>query len=319
MTTRDIFPFLLGFVLLTFCMAELFQVQAQPPRRRGGRRPPPGAQAPAPTGEAGAVETATPETPPSFQESLGMGEPPGLWTLDEKRPPGDETPTLRLGSLAPPVPAKVIRYATFLIADYDTDGSGSLEENEWKSLPGNPQAIDINADTVITLDELVRHIAIYGKGRTIHRPAPVPTYHRPTVAPDSLQLFYPRSPVAPPTPQLTEAPAQTTGGENEGATEVAEAAAELPDDATVGDDVSFEQLSAALRRPEMRKYHRSIEELRGVPLWFLRLDKDGDGQLTLLEFAPTLAPDRLASFAKLDKNGDGILTADEVRTVTPQP
>jgi len=42
---------------------------------------------------------------------------------------------------------------------------------------------------------------------------------------------------------------------------------------------------------------------------FKRLDKDGDGKLTMAEFA---APP-LKLFARLDKNGDGVITADEMK------
>ena len=42
---------------------------------------------------------------------------------------------------------------------------------------------------------------------------------------------------------------------------------------------------------------------------FDRLDKDGDGKLTLAEFASS----ELRLFQRLDKNGDGVLTPDEMR------
>jgi len=42
---------------------------------------------------------------------------------------------------------------------------------------------------------------------------------------------------------------------------------------------------------------------------FKRLDKDGDGKLTLAEFAAS----ELKLFARLDKNKDGAITADEMR------
>ena len=42
---------------------------------------------------------------------------------------------------------------------------------------------------------------------------------------------------------------------------------------------------------------------------FKRLDKDGDGKLTLAEFAASA----LKLFARLDKNSDGVISADEMR------
>jgi hypothetical protein len=49
----------------------------------------------------------------------------------------------------------------------------------------------------------------------------------------------------------------------------------------------------------------------GLPPWFLQRDADGDGQLTLLEFAPQSVPADLAEFAELDHNQDGLVTPRE--------
>ena len=49
----------------------------------------------------------------------------------------------------------------------------------------------------------------------------------------------------------------------------------------------------------------------GLPAWFLARDEDGDGQLTLSEFAPKPTPADLREFRRYDLNGDGLITAEE--------
>ncbi len=49
----------------------------------------------------------------------------------------------------------------------------------------------------------------------------------------------------------------------------------------------------------------------GLPDWFLRLDADQDGQISMHEYATTWTDAKAAEFAKYDLNGDGIVTPDE--------
>ncbi|HBT76410.1 MAG TPA: hypothetical protein DEB39_05675 [Planctomycetaceae bacterium] len=269
-----------------------------------------------------ARQEATEATQPVAPESE-RGTTPSFWTIGTERREEMLKAVLLEGSLAPPVPAKVVRYAADLLEAYDTDGNGTLEKDEWLSMPGAPQALDVNGDFIITLEELVRHIALYGRERTIHRPDPLPVFHQPVPgATGSLRLFQPlsdknetrearkrdeeRVPGSPPDAPLSDV--------NEADIANAEPVGEETD--TVGPDSeepSFERLAAANQSPETRKYYRPIKEWRGVPAWFILRDKDGDAQITMLEFAPTLTPQALALFGRLDKNGDGILTPDEVR------
>ena len=48
-----------------------------------------------------------------------------------------------------------------------------------------------------------------------------------------------------------------------------------------------------------------------LPKWFISRDTNGDGQLTLAEFAPKQTRARIEEFRRLDQNGDGILTEEE--------
>ncbi len=51
---------------------------------------------------------------------------------------------------------------------------------------------------------------------------------------------------------------------------------------------------------------------KGLPSWFRSRDRDGDGQLSLAEFAPNLSESLLKLFAKYDRNGDGFLVPEEL-------
>ena len=48
-----------------------------------------------------------------------------------------------------------------------------------------------------------------------------------------------------------------------------------------------------------------------MPEWFTRRDTNGDGQLSLSEFAPNPTQADLEEFARYDRNGDGFITAQE--------
>jgi hypothetical protein len=51
---------------------------------------------------------------------------------------------------------------------------------------------------------------------------------------------------------------------------------------------------------------------QGVPPWFVTRDLDGDGQLTLSEFAPHPTQADIEEFNRYDTNHDGVITVDEV-------
>ena len=49
----------------------------------------------------------------------------------------------------------------------------------------------------------------------------------------------------------------------------------------------------------------------GLPEWFLRRDADGDGQVTMAEYASDWTPALAAEFNGYDLNRDGVITAAE--------
>jgi len=271
--------------------------------------------------------SSPPEAPPTeavVVASTGPGTVPQLATPADQVVPLTVVSPLSSGTIVPrDVPYKVVRYASSIFEKYDLNGNGVLEREEWSKMPGSPQSMDTDGDFIITLDEMIRHITFYGNVRTIHRPNPPPILASSNWNPSEISPFRPfsaplRPKAAPSESQPGESPPELAEGidENqivgENTPEAAEGA-ESEDDAEKLDQLSYEAVFSSQFTPAQRIYHVPLEELRGVPVWFIQRDKNGDGQLSMLEYDPTLSPRGLAEFGRLDKNGDGFLTPDEVR------
>ena len=293
------------------------------------------------------VSENTADIPKPETVEIGPGTVPQLATPLEKYVPLTVVDPLLFGSVAPDTPniVKVVRYASHIFEKYDFNQSGFLERDEWSQMPGAPQCIDVDGDFVVSLDELVRFIALYGNVRTIHRPNPPPIPARlnwTTERPSSFQPF--SAPLKPkaapgetkeadqPDSAVKETDENQIVGENlpepkteetektepippaEGdSTEESEVKTENAENEEQLDDLSYEKVFSEQFKPKERKYFVPLNELRGVPNWFVFRDKNGDGQLTMLEYDPNLSPASLAMFGRLDKNSDGFLTPDEVR------
>ncbi len=52
-----------------------------------------------------------------------------------------------------------------------------------------------------------------------------------------------------------------------------------------------------------------------MPQWFIDKDRNGDGQITMAQYATNWTPALVAEFNKYDLNHDGIITAEEVLKV----
>ncbi|MDR0327459.1 MAG: hypothetical protein LBI05_04090 [Planctomycetaceae bacterium] len=204
-----------------------------------------------------------------------------------------------------PAPAKVVRYADVIIKRYDTNGDGVLQTEEWKKMPGTPQAIDLDGDGLITKDKLVWYFNHYGQSRTIHRTILRDLSDPYKFDPANLRIFHPIVPrVAPVVPDNATPPEP-----EEESREAMMKANEQP----IDDDAYLKMLEER-RIPSSRPYHVLPDALRGVPAWFILLDKNGDGQISLLEFAPTLDRRAVELFKQRDKNGDGVIEPDEARS-----
>ena len=168
---------------------------------------------------------------------------------------------------------KVIRYAKRLIAQYDSDLSGDLTATEWGAMRGQPDTLDHNRDGTVLLAEMVSHITAYSWTRRLGGRAGIVGLHS-----TADQQFATQS-----------APAQ----EQQNASE---------------DGITDTGRGVKTAKP----YHVPARLLpSGLPGWFTERDHDGDGQLSIAEYAPTSNREAVATFTRLDTDRDGLLTPAE--------
>ncbi len=223
-------------------------------------------------------------------------------------------------ALVPTAPLALRFYGRFLTGKYDANSNGSLERDEWEDKLIGAQAIDLNGDWTLTDQEILFYLARYASGRTIHAPTP----KRSTYVANRVVLDEDKETrIRPASARLrreTAAVAAETDKEN------ANAPAEMTDEEIVAMFVEENKALESVEDQELlgvllseidsttrREYATPPEALKNVPVWFLARDLNGDGQLTLREFAPTLSTPAVAYFGKLDKNSDGLVVPDEVR------
>jgi hypothetical protein len=183
-------------------------------------------------------------------------------------------------------PAKAYRYAQTLLQRYDRNGDGKLQKDEWSQLPGASKGLDANADQEVTVEELVRWMMVYGAQRRLQ--------------PGWL----------PPTPEPEAVPAGKDSGESaKEQVETPPSPKERPADGP-RTTVPSPTPDTTPRRP--KRFHLSPSRIPpGLPEWFLSRDADGDGQLTLSEYASGGTAFAQQEFARLDLNGDGVVTPQE--------
>jgi Ca2+-binding EF-hand superfamily protein len=182
---------------------------------------------------------------------------------------------------------KVRRYAEHLLHRYDNNGDGRLQPDEWSKMHGKPEAADGNRDRVITLDELTKHIAAFGQNRRVRLENP--------------SSGWGTIPVSGVDTPAREGPA-SEGLPSNGPEDLGK---------TPASDAMLEPGSGTQPRPGTTFHVPKSRRPAGLPDWFLRRDANGDGQLSLSEFASHATQTDLEEFARYDKNGDGFVTARE--------
>ena len=192
------------------------------------------------------------------------------------------------------IPGKLLRHAQRLVKKLDRNGSGAVEVKEWQPTFGDPRKVDRNHDGVISAEELAGYLAEYARSHPLKKEES--DWQRLPQPP--AVIFHPVTPTKPATEQ--SAPAQGDGPPS-------------AEKAPSGTKKAIDESREADAARNVRKFYLAPSTLpRGLPDWFNERDADGDGQLTLGEFAPDGSLEQRKLFARQDQNGDGLLTPDEV-------
>ena len=285
----------------------------QPGRSPAKPTPPPDYKKPpatvfvsrSPSDAAAPAAPATPDQPNSQPAPAGQSgsEPP----LARPMPSG-------------PITLKVSRYVRHWIARHDKNGDGAIDADEWKTMAGAPASIDYNADGVITVEELSAYWADFGRNRRMRLTGSMVEAVAETSSWIPTAEQEARAAAEQAAEETAAKAAEETAGQASGEDSVLPVA--LADDA----EDSAAAAAAAAEDPQQpvpveepaspptaRRFVTPKNRLAGLPDWFLARDANGDGQLTVAEFAPNGAAQRLAEFQRLDRNGDGVLTPEECR------
>ena len=229
------------------------------------------------------------------------------------------------------VPIALRYYARYIKSKYDKNGDGILQRSEWENNLEGAQAIDLNGDWDITDQELLYYLVRFAKDRTIFNPVPRRENAQRTnflTAPHDGPEFEPLLRPASASPKrLSGAEAREAQLNNDGNGMLADMTDEdvrelllegNPALESVEDEELLDAFLTDVDESTKREFTVSPAVVRGTPGWFLANDKDGDGQLTILEFAPGLSQKNLALFGKYDVDGDQIITAEEARKASAQ-
>ncbi len=214
-------------------------------------------------------------------------------------------------------------YARYIMNKYDANGDGSLQRKEWENRLEGAQAIDLNGDWDLSDQEILYYMTRFAKDRTIFNPNPIRVNpQRTNVLVDNQEQETLIRPASAPPKRVSEEEAKWARLVNDGVENLSELSDEEIRDLftdgnpaleSVDDDELLDSLLNDMDESAVREYAAPPQVLRGAPVWFLARDKNGDGQLTILEFAPNLSQRSLALFGRYDADGDEIITADEAK------
>jgi Ca2+-binding EF-hand superfamily protein len=240
---------------------------------------------------------------PGFGEGLAMATPSFAGDVQSASASGGSSgsssssnSSSTSSSSGGPEDAQYRRYAASMMKQYDKNGDGVLDKSEWSqssTISSHPERFDKKGDGKITMDELVDGLKNWNHSDNSSASSP-----RPDNAGSSSSSGSGRSATSGGTAtdasvggsQTSRGNRRWDGGGNRGSSSAS---------------TGKHYLNPKERLPE------------GLPDWFLQGDKDGDGQVSMHEFASPLTEEKIAEFNKYDLNGDGFITPDEVLKVSP--
>ncbi len=213
--------------------------------------------------------------------------------------------------LSPTAPLKLRKYADYLIKKYDKNEDGLLQENEWKPMP-QAQAVDLDGNFQLNSEELVFYLARFAKNRSLLKPEPLLIQPNKVTVPSTEGIkIHPLS--GKPSPKSKGEIKKQKNGLSDLTESEFKAMLVKPADSEIDSEAKLEILLEEMDESPQREYTVSAAQMKGVPRWFILRDRDGDGQLSLREYSPSLSTGSIAFFGRLDTNGDGFITPDEIR------
>jgi hypothetical protein len=201
-----------------------------------------------------------------------------------------------------PLVPKVARYCQRILDQLGQEDPRGLPLELWPDGRESAEAWDLNQDGYLSARELAETIQKYARHRSLRVLAIPP--------PASAGASNGRLPDAPPQGPAIGDSAELPS-EQVKPSEVGSSAK--------GDSPPITPPSRSSRSRQEAVFQVAPSRLSaGAPSWFLDLDKNGDGQLTLSEYAPEPTGQSIAEFRRLDWNNDGVITLEEARR-GPQP
>ena len=277
--------------------------------------------------EGRSVETEmTEEERRLLEEQLRSGTVPDFtfgesYSLEAENEYMQQAIARRDDTLVPSAPVSIRFYARYFIGKYDSDGNGQLERSEWEDIIDGAQAIDLDGDWILTDQEVLFYLARYAKGRTIANPRPVQPQRTNLIVEQEDRPLLIRTASAAPRVSTQEVADEERNKQGEFLDPLSDEefvqmlTEDNPAMESVDDKELLDVLLSDMDESSVREYAPAPESLIGAPVWFLARDVNGDGQLSLREFAPNLTPAAVAKFGQFDLNADGFITVEEVKQV----